>query len=82
MIFRSNLTQNQRLTSGDRGYLSDDVVIFLIFLDFLIFQRFYFILKAHPRYLKNGVSKSIVHVINYAKFQLYMVHSDRVIWKK
>ena len=31
------------------------------------------------RYLKNGVSKSIVHIIKHAKFQLYRVHSDGVI---
>ena len=29
--------------------------------------------------LKNGVSKSIVHMIKYADFQLYRVHHDGVI---
>ena len=31
------------------------------------------------RYLKNSVSKSIVHVIKHANFHLYRVHSDGVI---
>ena len=31
------------------------------------------------RYLKNGVTKSIVHVIKHANFQLYRVHPDGVI---
>ena len=31
------------------------------------------------RYLKNGVSKSIVCVIKHANFQLYRVHPDGVI---
>ena len=31
------------------------------------------------RYLKNGISKSIVQVIKYANFQLYTVHPDAVI---
>ena len=31
------------------------------------------------RYLKNGFSESIVHMIKYANFQLYMVHPDGVI---
>ena len=33
-------------------------------------------------YLRNGVSKSIVHVIKHANFQLYRAHPDGVIWKK
>ena len=33
------------------------------------------------RHLKNGVSKSIVRVINYVNFQLYRVNPDGVIWK-
>ena len=31
------------------------------------------------RYLKNGVSKSIVHVIKHANFEIYRVHPERVI---
>ena len=31
------------------------------------------------RYLKNGVSKSIVHVRKHANFQLYSIHADGVI---
>ena len=31
------------------------------------------------RHLKNSVSKSIVHVIKHANFQLYRVHPDGVI---
>ena len=38
-------------------------------------------LKALDRYLKNCVSKSIVLVIKHAKFQLYRVHHDGVIYK-
>ena len=34
------------------------------------------------RYLKSGVSKTIVHVIKHVNFQLYSGHTDRVIWKK
>ena len=33
------------------------------------------------RYLKNDVSRSIVHMIKYANVQLYRVHPDGVIWK-
>ena len=33
------------------------------------------------RYLKNGVLRSIAHVIKYANFQLYRVHPDGVIQK-
>ena len=29
---------------------------------------------------ENGVSKSIVHVIKRASFQLYRVHPDGVTW--
>ena len=36
-------------------------------------------LKAHDKYLKNGVSKNIVRVIKHANFQLYRVHPDGVI---
>ena len=32
--------------------------------------------------LKNGVSKSIVHVIKHVNFHLYRAHPDGVIWKK
>ena len=42
----------------------------------------YLNLRAHrhiDRYLKNGVSKSIVHMIKHANFQLYRVHPDGVI---
>ena len=36
--------------------------------------------KGHiDRYLKNDVSKSIVHAIKHANFQLYTVHPDGVI---
>ena len=35
-------------------------------------------LKAY-RCLKNGTSKSIVHVIKHANFELYGVHPDGVI---
>ena len=31
------------------------------------------------RYLKNGVSKSIAHVIYHTNFQLYRVHPDGVL---
>ena len=31
------------------------------------------------RYLKNGVSKSIAHVIKHVNFQLHSVHPDGVI---
>ena len=31
------------------------------------------------RYLKNGVSKSIVQMIKYANFQLYTLYPDGVI---
>ena len=31
------------------------------------------------RYLKNGVSKSIVRVVKHANFQFYKVHPDGVI---
>ena len=42
-----------------------------------------FIYQRHiDRYLKNGVSKSIVHVIKHVSFQLYMAHPYEVIWKK
>ena len=37
--------------------------------------------KISKRYLKNGVSKSIVHMIKCANFQLYSVQPDRVIYK-
>ena len=36
-------------------------------------------LKAHC--YRNGVSKSIVHVIKHANFQLHRVHPDEVISK-
>ena len=36
--------------------------------------------KSHiDRYFKNGASKSIVHVIKHANFQLYTVNPDGVI---
>ena len=38
-------------------------------------------LKTHRQISKNGVSKSIVHVIKHANFQLYRVHPDEVIYK-
>ena len=34
------------------------------------------------RYLKNGVSSSIVHEIKHVDFQLYRAHPERVIWNK
>ena len=34
------------------------------------------------RYLKNGVSNSIVHEIKHVDFQLYRAHPERVIWNK
>ena len=40
-----------------------------------------FTLKTHHRYLKNGVSKIVVHAIKHVNFQLYMVHLEGVIWK-
>ena len=36
-------------------------------------------LRHIDRYLKNGVSKSIVSVIKHASFQLYVVQHDGVI---
>ena len=33
------------------------------------------------RYLENGLSKGIVHVIKHANFQLHRVHPDGVIVK-
>ena len=35
--------------------------------------------KDIDRYLKNGVSKTIVHVTKHVNFQLYRVHPDGVI---
>ena len=37
--------------------------------------------KDIDRYLKNGVSKTIVHVIKHVNFQLYRVHPDGVFRK-
>ena len=34
------------------------------------------------RYIKNGISKNIVHVMKHVNFQLYRAHPDGVIWKK
>ena len=34
------------------------------------------------RYLKNGVSESIINVIKHVNIQLYRAHPDGVIWKK
>ena len=31
------------------------------------------------RYLKDGLSKSIIRVIKHANFQLYRLHPDKVI---
>ena len=48
----------------------------------IFFNQFCFtfqILKVIDRYLKNGFSESIVHMIKYANFQLYSVHPDGVI---
>ena len=39
-------------------------------------------LKAHWQISKNGVSKSIVHVIKHVNFQLYRTHPDEIIWNK
>ena len=36
-------------------------------------------LKAHRQVPKNGVLKSIVHVIKHANFEFYWVHPDGVI---
>ena len=33
------------------------------------------------KYLKNGASKNMDHVIKHANFQLYRVYPVRVIWK-
>ena len=38
-------------------------------------------LKSHRQISKNGVSKSIAHVIKHTNFQFYKAHSDKVIWK-
>ena len=38
-------------------------------------------LKAQGRISKKIVSKSFVHVLKYASFQLYRAYSDKVIWK-
>ena len=38
-------------------------------------------LKPHRQISKNGVSKSIVHIIKYANFQLDRVHPEGVIYK-
>ena len=43
---------------------------------------FEFYLYRHiDRHLKNGASKSIVHVIKHTNFQLDRVHPVGVIWK-
>ena len=34
------------------------------------------------RYLKNGIPKSIVHVMKHVNFQVYRAHPDKFIWKK
>ena len=43
-------------------------------------RNFSFMFETLPgdRYLKNGVSKSIIHMIKYANFQLYRVHPTNV----
>ena len=52
---------------------------------FVLFYIFYFLiiavycLRHIDRYLKNDVSKIIVHVINHVNFQLYRAHPDGVI---
>ena len=38
-------------------------------------------IKGTSRYLKNGVSKTIAHVMKHANFQFHRVHLDRVIQK-
>ena len=39
-------------------------------------------LRRCDRYLKNGESNNIAHVIKHANFQLYRAYPARVIWKK
>ena len=39
-------------------------------------------IKATSTYLKNGASKSIVHVIKHVNFQLHRAYFDGGIWKK
>ena len=57
---------------------SQNDVLLKAFNQFLLkFSQKYF--KGTLTDLKNGVSKSIVHVIKHTNFQLYRVHPDGVI---
>ena len=50
--------------------------LFCAVLDAVCLKMVKHTLKAHRKNLKNGVSKTIVHVIKHANFQLYWVHPD------
>ena len=45
----------------------------------VVAETFIRTLRHIDRYLKNGFSKSIVHVIKHANFQLFRVQADGVI---
>ena len=50
-------------------------------LDFFLMGNLVFPWRHIDSYLENGVSKSIVHVIKHANFQLHRVHPDGVTSK-
>ena len=45
-------------------------------------MSFAFIMNMNDRYLKNSVSKSIIHVIKQVNFPLYRAQANAIIWKK
>ena len=83
--FEKGLNVSKLLCSFSVGFNSthSGTSKFLLILHFcevlLIIVQVNRFLRHIDRYLKNGVSKSIFHVIRHANFQLYRVHPDGVI---